>query len=123
MEKKAFVLGMITAFCECVAAGCKPLALSPPLSGEDFESLEKEITALIAAHGLLCFHEENLDLPPAERVHWMIVYAEPDALVAYLTLRAEGKNPMHALDAFAEVLGYGPNRIHTGFDAYAHYFG
>ena len=25
MEKQSFILGMITAFCECVAGGCKQL--------------------------------------------------------------------------------------------------
>ena len=32
MDKRSFVLGMITAFSECVAGGCKRLALSPPLT-------------------------------------------------------------------------------------------
>ena len=30
-DKRSFLLGMITAFCECVADGCKRLALRPPL--------------------------------------------------------------------------------------------
>lgn len=123
MDKRSFVLGMLTAFCECVAAGCKPLALSPPLRDVDFASIQAEASALIAAHGLSCYHEENMDLPPDRRVHWLIIYAKPAALEAYRALRAEGKNPMDDLDVFAEVLGYGADRIHTGYDAFAHYFG
>ena len=42
MDKRAFILGMITAFSECVAGGCKKLALSPPLSHEDYEMIHEE---------------------------------------------------------------------------------
>ena len=36
IDRYSFILGMITAFCECVAGGCKRLALSPPLGQDDY---------------------------------------------------------------------------------------
>ena len=37
LDKRSFILGMVTAFSECVAGGCKPLAFSPPLNRTDYE--------------------------------------------------------------------------------------
>ena len=68
LNKESFILGMVTAFCECVAGGCKQLALSPPLTREDYTSIVRMAEEIIEKHGLLHYHEENLDLPEAERV-------------------------------------------------------
>ena len=38
-DKRSFILGMITAFSECVVGGCKRLALSPPMTAQDYEKL------------------------------------------------------------------------------------
>lgn len=121
-KKRAFILGMVTAFSECVAAGCKPIALSPPLTDADYAAVAEEAAAVIAAHGLMVYHEENLDLPPEARAHWLVLYAKPAAIDVYLALRQAGHSPMRNLDAFAQVLGYAPDRIHTGYDAYHAYF-
>lgn len=118
MDKASFVYGMVTAFCECVAAGCKPLALSPPLRDADYAAMQAEAYRLVAAHGLLAYHERNADLPPETRAHWIVIYAQEHTLADYLALRASGLNPMTDLNAFASVLGYGESRIHTGYDAY-----
>lgn len=123
MDKLSFILGMVTAFCECVAAGCKPLALSPPLTDADLAEVAQTAYALIAAHGLRAYHEENLDLPEAVRVHWIVIYAREGTIRQYLDRRAQGHNPMMGLDAFAEVLGYAGERIITGYDAYHDLFG
>lgn len=42
LDKQSFILGMITAFCECVAGDCKHLALSPPLSHSDYDAVSDE---------------------------------------------------------------------------------
>ena len=39
LDKRSFILGMVTAFSECVAGGCKRLALSPPLVHEDYDMI------------------------------------------------------------------------------------
>ncbi|MEG2858413.1 MAG: hypothetical protein RSA12_00820 [Clostridia bacterium] len=118
MERQSFILGMMTAFCECVAGGSKPLALSPPLSDADYAQVRAQALSLVEAHGLKAYHEKNEDLPEAARCHWIVIYARPEVLDAYLSLRASGKNPKRELDAFAEVLGYTPYRIHTSYDGF-----
>lgn len=122
LEKHSFALGMVAAFCECVAADAKPLALSPPLFKGDFEALRGPAAELVAAHGVSVYYEANADIPEDKRVYWLVIYARQEALDAYLRLRAKGENPGKHLEAFAEVLGYGPRRIHTGYDAYRELF-
>lgn len=122
MDRRSFAMGMIAAFSECVAADAKPLALSPPLSKKDFDALREDAADMIAAHGLSVFYEMNADLPEEKRFYWLVIYAREEALDAYLRLRAQGENPSKHIDAFAGVLGYGPKRIHTGYDAYKELF-
>ena len=123
MDKQSFVLGMITAFSECVAAGCKALALSPPLTHEDYVIFSEEINDLIEKHGLLHYHEENLDLPENERFEWIIIALRQETIDEYLKLRKEGYNPAHSLEPFFGVLSYDPQvAIHTNYDAYKQFF-
>ena len=42
LDRRSFILGMVTAFSECVAGGCKRLALSPPLSRDDYRTIAAE---------------------------------------------------------------------------------
>ena len=93
MDKRSFILGMITAFCECVAGGCKRLALSPPLSRADFVMVRGEACTLIEKHGLIPYHEENLDQPENERFDWIVIVGKPETLRAYLALRNQGYSP------------------------------
>ncbi len=123
MDKFAFICGMVTAFSECVAAGAKPIALSPPMTRPDFLMARAACARIIGAHGLKWYHEENLDLPPETRRDWMILYARDEALADYLSLRGSGENPMRGLAPFAKVLGYGDERVETGADTYRELFG
>ena len=66
-EKRAFILGMVTAFSECVAGGCKRLALSPPLMPEEYARIAPEACLLVERHGLIHHHETNPELPEGER--------------------------------------------------------
>lgn len=118
LHEPSFIYGMVTAFCECVAAGCKPMALSPPMRDAAFAAAGGMAIQLIEAHGLSAYHEENLDLPPALRVHWLVIYAEARVIDAYRQRRAAGKSPARGLDDFADLLGYRGTGIHTGYDAY-----
>lgn len=123
MDKRSFVMGMITAFCECVAGGCKKLALSPPLTHEDFDSFSSEAYSLIERHGLVHYHEKNLDLPAEERFEWILVARSQDTIGEYLSVREQGFNPSVSLEPFWGVLSYdAANSVHTGFDAYREYF-
>ena len=122
-DKRSFILGMITAFSECVAGGCKRLALSPPLTRADYEAVADEACELIEKHGLLHYHEENLDLPEAERFDWILIAGKQETIDGYLALRREGKSPAVSLEPFHSLLSYRPEEsIHTGFDAYRAYF-
>ena len=117
-DKKSFILGMITAFSECVAGGCKRLALSPPLTAEDYALVRNEACALIERHGLIHWHERNADLPAAERWEWILIAARQETLDAYLRLRAEGHNPARSLEPFYGLLSYDPEAgVRTGYDA------
>ena len=119
MDKRSFILGMVTAFCECVAAGCKRLALSPPLDRQDFEAVHEEAEALIQKHGLLFYREENLDLPENERFSWLLIAARRDTIDEYLALRKAGNSPARSLKPFSELLSYDESRgVSTRYDAY-----
>ncbi len=122
MDKLSFICGMVTAFSECVAAGAKPIALSPPMTRPDFQMAKDVCARIIEAHGLKWYHEENGDLPPEMRRDWMILYARDGAITEYLALRAAGHNPMRDIAPFSNVLGYADERIVTGVDTYRELF-
>ncbi len=122
-DKRSFILGMITAFCECVAGGCKRLALSPPLEKADYDLTAEEACALIESHGLLHYHEENADLPEERRFDWILIAAREETLEQYLSLRRQGFSPAVSLAPFSELLSYRPAEgVHTGYDAFREYF-
>ena len=123
MDKRSFVCGMITAFSECVAGGCKRLALSPPMSHMDYLQFREELCGIIEKHGLIHFHEENLDLPEEERFEWSLIAARQETIDEYLSVRAQGFNPARSLRPFYSVLSYDPEKaFSTGYDAYRDFF-
>ena len=79
-EKRAFILGMVTAFSECVAGGCKRLALSPPLMPEEYARIAPEACLLVERHGLIHHHETNPELPEGERWEWRVSELRPPTL-------------------------------------------
>ena len=123
MDKRSFILGMITAFSECVAGGCKRLALSPPLTHEDYGKFAPEACEIIEKHGLIHYHEENLDQPEENRYDWILIAGKQGTIREYLRLREQGFSPARSLAPFSELLSYRPEEsIHTGYDAYRSYF-
>ena len=123
MDQKAFILGMVTAFCECVAGGCKRLALSPPLTLPVFEDVREEAESIIEKHGLIHCHELNLDQPEESRFEWILIAGKQTTIDQYLALRQQGLSPAASLGPFSELLSYDPKEsIHTGYDAYRSYF-
>ena len=123
MDKRSFILGMITAFCECVAGGCKRLALSPPLTKEDYESVSSEVYAIIKKHGLIHWHETNLDMPEGTRFDWILIAAKQDTIDRYLALRQAGYSPAASLAPFSWLLSYNAaESVSTGYDAFRSYF-
>ena len=122
-EKRMFILGMITAFSECVAGGCKRLALSPPLRPRDCDEVRAEACAIIEKHGLIHHLETNPELPEARRWHWLLIAARQATIDEYLALRAGGASPARSLEPFYALLSYDAERgVHTGYDAWREYF-
>ena len=121
MDKRSFVLGMITAFSECVAGGCKKLALSPPLTRGDYEAVQAEACRIIEKHGLISYHEMNPELP--EPFDWILIAGKQETIDQYKALRQAGFSPAVSLAPFSDLLSYDPAQsIHTGYDAYREYF-
>ena len=119
LDKRSFILGMITAFSECVAAGCKRMALSPPLSAADYALVAEDAGEIIEKHGLRHYHELNLDRPAEMRFEWIVIAGKQETIDRYLELREAGLSPAVSLAPFAELLSYRPGEsIHTGYDAY-----
>ncbi len=122
-DMRSFVLGMVTAFSECVAGGCKRLALSPPLTEAEYRAVSEEACAVIEKHGLVHYHEENADLPETRRFHWILIAGRQETIDGYLRLRARGLSPADSLAPFAGLLSYNEaESIHTGYDAWREYF-
>ena len=123
LDKRSFILGMITAFCECVAGGCKRLALSPPLTRRDYEAVARDAGEIIRKHGLLQYHETNADQPEDIRLEWILIAGRQETIDRYLALREKGLSPMASLAPFSELLSYNPaESVHTGYDAYRAFF-
>ena len=106
-DRFSFIMGMITAFSECVAAGCKRLALSPPMTEAEYLSAHQEAERIIEAHGLIHMREENRDLPEGERFEWILIARRRDTFDEYLSLRGKGFSPARSLEPFYGLLSYG----------------
>ncbi len=119
LDKRSFILGMITAFSECVAGGCKRLALSPPLTKTDYDMVSVEADEIIKKHGLISYHEENLDQREETRFSWILMAGKQETIKEYLSLRKKGLSPVSSLEPFSELLSYNPaESVHTGYDAF-----
>ncbi len=122
-NQRYFILGMIVAFCECVAGGCKRLALSPPLKPEEYEEVGAQARAIVEKHGLVHWHERNSELPESERWEWLLIAARRETIDAWLALREKGFSPARSLKPFHELLSYDAALgVSTDYDAYREYF-
>ena len=122
-DKVSFILGMITAFSECVAGGCKRLALSPPLTREDYAEAGSEAEEIISRYGLVHYHETNPEIPENVRFEWILIAGKQETIDEYLSLRKQGFSPAESLKPFYRLLSYREEEsVHTGFDAYREYF-
>ena len=107
IDCRSYVLGMITAFAECVANECKQLALSPPFYPEDQGRVVSEAEKIAGDQGVYLWFEENLDIPPNQRLNWYVIYKFPEVLEKYRGLRVEGYNPAWHFENFFDLLSYG----------------
>lgn len=107
IDRKSYILGMMTAFAECVANECKKLALSPPFYPEYQGSVISEAQNIAEDQGIYLWFEENLDIPLNQRLNWYVIYKFPDGLDKYRGLRGEGYNPAWHIEKFYDLLSYG----------------
>lgn len=93
IDRISFQLGMINCFVEMVACGVKKMAISPPVSPEDYEHIGEASGKIVEGFGIKSYLEKSLiitDLQPAEFTEgkWAILYYEKDhVLNAYQALK------------------------------------
>src|SRR5665647_980866 len=58
-ETRSFYLGMIYAFIEVVASGCKRLALSPPMTADELAGAYDSALAIAGEYGVLTHHDDD----------------------------------------------------------------
>ena len=63
IDRRSYILGMITAFAECVANECKKAALSPPFYPEDYDAVVSEAGRIAREQGIFLWYDENPDIP------------------------------------------------------------
>ena len=95
------------------------MALSPPLTAKDYDSISAEAYDIIDKHGLLYYHEMNMDQPDNLRFNWIVIACRQQTLDDYLSLRMQGFSPVQSLAPFSELLSYNEQEsVHTGYDAF-----
>jgi len=97
IDRISFQLGMINCFVEMVACGVKRLALSPPVTPEDYEKIRQASEDIVNGFGIQSYLEKSLlitDLQSEDftKGKWSILYYErEDVLEEYLGLKKKKK--------------------------------
>ena len=107
IERKSYILGMMTAFAECLAYESKKAAFSPPFYPQDYPAIRSESERIANEQGISLWYEKNIDIPPSKRVNWFVMFKYSEVLDEYLLLREQGYNPAWDLDRFSKLLSYG----------------
>ncbi|MCK5163979.1 MAG: hypothetical protein KAQ72_09685 [Desulfobacula sp.] len=86
IDRVSFEIGMINCFVEMVACGVKKLALSPPLTPEDYEKIKPWSEKIVAGFGIKSWLEKRLiatDLQSDEFIagKWVILYYKTDGVL------------------------------------------
>jgi hypothetical protein len=101
------MLGMMTAFGECIAAEAKKCAFSPPFYPEDYYLLKTEAERIAAELNICLWLEKNDEIEEHSKVMWWVMYKFPEILREYQEMRAQGFNPAYEFDRFSALLSYG----------------
>lgn len=118
LDKNSFMLGMVAAFCQSVAAGSKPMAFSPPMTKEEYQAISDQAYEIIQLSGLRAYYEPNDELPLIHQRAIIVIYQSPEQIMRYdMIRRAKGASPLVDFAEFAELLGYGPGQARPGYDA------
>ena len=123
LDQTSFQLGMINCFAEMVAVGVKRMAISPPLTPEEYESIREASEDIVRGSGIRSHLEKSLlvthlQTPEFTQGKWSILYfKDQDTLDAYLALKerkerleAEGQGSKEAEEEisaqFMKLLSY-----------------
>jgi hypothetical protein len=93
VDKVSFELGMINCFAEMVACGVKKLAISPPLSPEDYSVIGSFSDEIVQGFSIKSYLEKSLlitDLQSEDftKGKWSILYYKDESVLkAYLELK------------------------------------
>ncbi len=93
IDRFSFQLGMINCFAEMVACGVKKMAISSPLTPDEYEQIKEDSERIVAGFGMQSYLEKSLlvtDLQTADFTEgkWSILYYEKDeVLKEYLALK------------------------------------
>ncbi len=93
IDRLSFQLGMINCFVEMVSCGVKKLAISPPLTPEDYKKIKNASDDIVKGFGIKSYLDTSLiitDLQSEEFTQgkWSILYYEEDSILeTYLTLK------------------------------------
>jgi len=107
IDRKSFMLGMMTAFGECVAAEAKKCAFSPPFYPRDYPVLKTEAERIANELNVSIWLEENPEIREENKVMWWVMYKFEEVLEEYRDLRAQGFNPAYEFERFFDLLSYG----------------
>jgi hypothetical protein len=107
IDRRSYILGMMTAFAECVTSECKKVALSPPFYPQDHDSIVSEAARIAKDQGIFLWYEENRDIPENKRLNWFVMCKFPEVLEEYKDLRENGYNPAWHFAKFSDLLSYG----------------
>ena len=107
IDRKSFMLGMMTAFGECIAGEAKKCAFSPPFYPEDYGVLKTEAERIADELSICKKKKKNEEIREENRVIWWVMYKFQEILDEYHDIRAKGFNPAYEFDEFSELLSYG----------------
>jgi hypothetical protein len=107
IDRRSFILGMMTAFAECIANECKKIALSPPFYPEDYDMVLPEAENIAREQSIYLWYDKNLDIPETIRLNWFVLYKFSEVLDEYKLFRNQCYNPVWHLEKFSDLLSYG----------------
>jgi hypothetical protein len=97
IDRISFQLGMINCFVEMVACGVKKLAISPPLTPEDYKKIRPASDEIVRGFGIRSYLEKALLVTGLQSENftkgkWSILYYKTDDVLRdYLDLKAMKK--------------------------------
>ncbi len=107
IHRESFILGMMTAFAECLANESKKAAFSPPFCPEDYPVIRPEAERIAEEQCISLWYEENNDITSSKRIVWFVMFKYPEVLDEYRRIRDAGHNPAWDLERFSALLSYG----------------